>query len=131
MLLAQLRLVLGELGLRGDTSLLGLGLGERAGLCGLRLSLVDLGLVLRLDDRRMPSVLGLLTLGLLLGLGGHLGGLRLSDLRLALNRGVVRCRHRGCSRAHVVDPLDLEGIDDEPHPHISILEAESTSVASR
>ena len=60
LLLAQLGLVLGQLGLRGDDRALRLGLRQRAGLGRLGLRLVDLGLVLRLDDGGLPGELGLL-----------------------------------------------------------------------
>jgi len=57
---AQLGLLLGQFGLRVDHRKLGVGLGQRAGLGRLRLRLVHLGLVLRLDDGRLPGELGLL-----------------------------------------------------------------------
>ena len=53
LLLAELGLALGEFGLRGDDLALRVCLGQRPGLCRFRLCLVDLGLVLRLNDRRL------------------------------------------------------------------------------
>jgi hypothetical protein len=85
LLLAQLGLALGQLSLSRDHFALRAGLRQRAGLRGLGLGLVDLGLVLGLDDRGLALVLGLLALGLLLGLGRRLIGLGLGDLGLALD----------------------------------------------
>jgi hypothetical protein len=59
-------------------------------------------------------VLGLGTLRLLLSLGRGLVGLRLRDLRLPLDRGVVRRGHRvDVAGIHVVDGLDLQRVDGE------------------
>src|SRR5580658_2583137 len=80
LLLAQLGLPLGKLSLRREHFHRRLGLGERAGLGRLCLCPVYLGLVLRLDDRGLPGVLGLGSLRLLLRLGGSLVGLSLGDL---------------------------------------------------
>ena len=112
--LAQFRLLAGQFGLGRDDLHLRLRLGERSHLRGLRLRLVDLGLVLCLHHRRLPGVLGLLALGFLLCLGGLLVGLRLRDLRLALDRGVVRGGHGvDVAGVHVVDRLDLQRVDAE------------------
>jgi hypothetical protein len=117
LLLAQLGLALGQLSLSRDHFALRAGLRQRAGLGGLGLGLVDLGLVLGLDDRGLALVLGLLALGLLLGLGRRLIGLGLGDLGLALD-GVVGRGHRvDVPRAHVVDRLDLQRVDDQAHLH--------------
>jgi hypothetical protein len=116
LLLAQLGLALGQLSLSRDHFALRAGLRQRAGLRGLGLGLVDLGLVLGLDDRGLALVLGLLALGLLLGLGRRLIGLGLGDLGLALDGGVVGRGHRvDVPRAHVVDRLDLQRVDDQTH----------------
>ena len=72
-------LLCGDHGLLGQHVLLRLRRGQRAGLGGFLLGLVDLGLVLGPGDRRLPGVLGLVALALLLGLARGLVGVGLGD----------------------------------------------------
>src|ERR1035441_4729419 len=103
---------LGQLGLRRQDSHLCLRLRQRAGLGGLGLRLVHFRLVLRLHDRGLPGVLRLGSLRLLLRLGRRLVGLRLRDLRLPLERRIVRRGHRvDVAGGDIVDRLDLQRVD--------------------
>ena len=89
-------------------------LGQWAGLRGGGLRAVHLRLVLRLHDRRLPLVLGLLALGVLFGLGGHLIGIRLGDGGGLLDGCVVWRRHgHDVAEPAVVDRLDLQRVDGQ------------------
>ena len=92
-----------------------MGLGERTRLGGLGLCFVDLGLVPGLHDRGLASKFRLFALRLLLGLGRGLVRLRLGNLSLLLDRGVVGRRHRlDVTERAVVDGLNLQGVDRKP-----------------
>ncbi len=117
LLLAQFGLTLGQLGLGSDDTALGLRLRQWSGLRGLGLRGVNLGAVLGLHDGRLPGVLGLVALGDLLGLGRGLVCLRLRDLRLPLDGGVVRRGDRqDVAELAVVDRLDLQRVDGQSDP---------------
>ncbi len=62
-----------------------ISIGNRQNPDAFCLRFVDFGFVLRLHDRRLPSELGLVALGLLPGLCRSLIGLGLGNLRLLLN----------------------------------------------
>src|SRR5450755_2963683 len=131
LLLPQLGLLLGQLGLGGDDRALCARLRQRPGLGRLGLRLVHLGLVLRLHDGGFPAELGLLAGRRLLRLRRRLVGLRLRDLGLALDGGVVRRGHGG----DVPGPMSsIDWICSEsaisPRVAISPFEPSSTSDAS-
>ena len=112
-LLLALGLELGHLGLLHDDLLAGGGIGQRAGLLGGGLGLVDLGLVAGLLDLAGPPGLGLQGVGLLLALGGLAVGLRLGDAGLAGDGGGVGPAEVLDVAGGVVDLLDLQRVDDE------------------
>ncbi len=106
--------MMGEFGLGGEHLLLRVGLRQRSGLAGVGLRAVHLGGVLRLHDRGLPSVFGLLARRRLLRLGGGLRGLGLGDQSLPLNGCLVRRGHRvDVAGVPVVDGLDLERVHDQ------------------
>ncbi len=107
-MLLALALELGDLGLLHHDLLAGGGVGERAGLLRGGGRSIDLGLEPGLTDRGVAAGLGLAGVGLLLGFGGGLVGLRLCDARVALDRGSVWTAQVADVAGRIVDLLNLQ-----------------------